>query len=118
MERMINQQQAHSSQKPPRNYKLLVDPFLVKGSAKLYRYDGNITGDPTYPLVTPRDPRSHLTRIWTRLETLDLPVPRYKHYLITVVLSQTLTNHSFINIFLRKYAKHTHHSSDFTTEML
>lgn len=63
--------------KPPKNYKLLVDPFLVKGASKLYRYDGVVLNDPSYPPVIPRDPRSHLTRIWTRLETLDLPVPRY-----------------------------------------
>ena len=62
----------------PRNYKLLVDPFLVKGATKLYRYDGMVPGDPTYPEVQPRDPRSQLTRIWTRLEQLDLPVPRFK----------------------------------------
>ncbi|KAG7187904.1 hypothetical protein KM043_013872 [Ampulex compressa] len=62
----------------PRNYKLLVDPFLVKGATKLYRYDGVVPGDPTYPQVQPRDPRSQLTRIWTRLEQLDLPVPRFK----------------------------------------
>ncbi|KAF7283644.1 hypothetical protein GWI33_023282 [Rhynchophorus ferrugineus] len=61
-----------------KNYKLLVDPFLVKGSSKLYRYDGVVPNDNTYPPVTLRDPRSHLTRIWTRLETLDLPVPRFK----------------------------------------
>ncbi|KAJ8913700.1 hypothetical protein NQ315_007417 [Exocentrus adspersus] len=64
--------------KPPKNYKLLVDPFLVKGASKLYRYDGVVLNDPSYPPVTPRDPRSHLTRIWTRLETMDLPVPRFK----------------------------------------
>lgn len=61
-----------------RNYKLLVDPFLVKGAAKLYRYDGVVPGDPTYPPVQLRDPRSQLTRIWTRLEQLELPVPRFK----------------------------------------
>lgn len=61
-----------------RNYKLLIDPFLVKGAAKLYRYDGVVPGDPTYPPVQLRDPRSQLTRIWTRLEQLDLPVPRFK----------------------------------------
>ncbi|XP_046740317.1 histone-lysine N-methyltransferase SETD1 isoform X2 [Diprion similis] len=61
-----------------RNYKLLVDPFLVKGASKLYRYDGIVPGDPTYPPVQLRDPRSQLTRIWTRLEQLDLPVPRFK----------------------------------------
>lgn len=68
---------APSTQKQ-RNYKLLVDPFLVKGAAKVCRYDGMVPGDPTYPQVQPRDPRSQLTRIWTRLEQLDLPVPRFK----------------------------------------
>lgn len=66
----------HAPNKGPKNYKLLADPFLVKGAMKLYRYDG-VPTDPSYPPVTPRDPRSHLTRIWTRLETLDLPVPRF-----------------------------------------
>ncbi|XP_046387049.1 histone-lysine N-methyltransferase SETD1B-A [Ischnura elegans] len=61
-----------------RNYKLVVDPFLVKGATKLYRYDGNVPNDPTIPTVQVRDPRSHLTRIWKRLETLDIPVPRFK----------------------------------------
>lgn len=67
---------SHIPQKLPRNYKLLVDPFLVKGAAKLYRYDGVVPNDSAYPPVIPRDPRSQLTRIWTRLEILDLPVPR------------------------------------------
>ncbi|XP_050314928.1 histone-lysine N-methyltransferase SETD1-like isoform X3 [Anthonomus grandis grandis] len=62
----------------PKNYKLLVDPCLVKGASKLYRYDGVVPNDSSYPSVSLRDPRSHLTRIWTRLESLDLPVPRFK----------------------------------------
>ena len=60
-----------------RNFKLLVDPFLAKGGVKTYRYDG-VPIDATQPLVIPRDPRSTLTRIWARLEQLDLPVPRFK----------------------------------------
>lgn len=74
---MDRNSQTHGGTKQPRNYKLVVDPFLVKGASKLYRYDGVVLNDPNYPPVVPRDPRSHLTRIWTRLETLDLPVPRY-----------------------------------------
>ena len=62
----------------PRNYKLLVDPFLTKGATKVYRYDGVVPGDPSYAPVQPRDPRSKLTRHWTRLEQLELPVPRFK----------------------------------------
>ncbi|XP_022831575.1 histone-lysine N-methyltransferase SETD1 isoform X2 [Spodoptera litura] len=65
--------------KAPKNYKLLMDPFLVKGvTAKVYRYDGNVPGDATYPPVQCRDPRSQLSRIWNRLEPADLPVPRFK----------------------------------------
>jgi hypothetical protein len=68
---------SHGTSKGPKNYKLLVDPALVKGaSAKLYRYDGIVPNDASYRPPVPRDPRSHLTRIWTRLETLELPVPR------------------------------------------
>ncbi|KAK9876347.1 hypothetical protein WA026_012656 [Henosepilachna vigintioctopunctata] len=70
--------QVHPPPKTSRSYKLLVDPFLVKGTTKLYRYDGIVPNDNSYPPVVPRDPRSHLTRIWTRLETLDLPSPRFK----------------------------------------
>lgn len=68
--------QSHLPPKQPKNYKLIVDPCLVKGAAKLYRYDGNVPDGPCAPVI-PRDPRSHLTRIWTRLEVLDLPVPRF-----------------------------------------
>ncbi|XP_044763789.1 histone-lysine N-methyltransferase SETD1 [Coccinella septempunctata] len=64
--------------KTMKSYKLLVDPFLVKGATKLYRYDGVVPDDSTFPPGIPRDPRSHLTRIWTRLEPLDLPAPRFK----------------------------------------
>lgn len=60
-----------------RNFKLLADPFLTKGGAKIYRFDG-VPIDGTQPLVICRDPRSTLTRIWTRLEQLDLPIPRFK----------------------------------------
>lgn len=81
----------HVPNKGPKNYKLLVDPFLVKGTMKLYRYDG-VPTDSTYPPVTPRDPRSHLTRIWTRLETLDLPVPRFVFY----CFSDKINNDPFI----------------------
>lgn len=73
-----DKQDKDKQQKAPRNYKLLRDPFLIKGSEKLYRYDGIILNDNTYPPVILKEPRSQLTRIWSRLETLDLPVPRFK----------------------------------------
>lgn len=74
---MEHRSHSHGGPKQPRNYKLLNDPFLVKGTAKLYRYDGVVPNETSYTAVTPRDPRSQLTKIWTRLETLDLPVPRF-----------------------------------------
>ncbi|XP_050353651.1 histone-lysine N-methyltransferase SETD1 isoform X1 [Nymphalis io] len=64
--------------KAPKNYKLLIDPFLVKGATKLYRYDGIVPGDNAYPTVQCRDPRSQLSRIWNKLEPADLPVPRFR----------------------------------------
>lgn len=67
----------HPMHNKNRNFKLLVDPFLTKGGVKTYRYDG-VPIDATQPLVICRDPRSSLTRIWARLEQLDLPVPRFK----------------------------------------
>ncbi|XP_058822161.1 histone-lysine N-methyltransferase SETD1 isoform X2 [Topomyia yanbarensis] len=74
----------HHQGKAPRNYKLIADPFIHKGVPKIYRYDGIVPGDPTYPPVIPRDPRNPLARIRSRLETLDIPVPRFKidqHYI-------------------------------------
>lgn len=62
----------------PRNYKLLVDPFLApagKKEVKVYRYDGTMVMDqPTNVIV--RDPRVRLTALTKRSEALDLPVPR------------------------------------------
>ncbi|XP_068623377.1 histone-lysine N-methyltransferase SETD1 isoform X2 [Battus philenor] len=64
--------------KAPKNYKLLMDPCLVKGATKLYRYDGCVPGDASYPPVQCRDPRSALSRIWNKLEAADLPIPRFR----------------------------------------
>lgn len=77
------QQQGHgcsNATKGPKNYKLVVDPFIIKGTTKLYRYDGNIPNDPMHQPVIVKDPRSHLAKIWTRLETLDLPIPRFVYH--------------------------------------
>lgn len=60
-----------------RNFKLLADPQLLKCGTKLYRYDGVVPGDPTYPTITPRDPRNPLIRIRAKpVEPLMLVVPR------------------------------------------
>ncbi|XP_052863243.1 histone-lysine N-methyltransferase SETD1 [Anopheles cruzii] len=71
-------------QKGARNFKLLADPFLHKGAPKVYRYDGVVPGDANHPPVIPRDPRNPLARIRSRVEPLDIPVPRFKidqHYI-------------------------------------
>ncbi|KAH8241705.1 hypothetical protein KR032_001365 [Drosophila birchii] len=67
-----------SHTKMHRNFKLLADPQLVKCGAKLYRYDGVVAGDPTYPTITPRDPRNPLIRIRARpVDPLMLLIPRF-----------------------------------------
>lgn len=59
-----------------KNYKLLLDPLLVKGAnAKVYRYDGVVPDDPSYPAVYPCDPRKPLARL-RRLEPMEMIVPR------------------------------------------
>lgn len=83
--------------KPLRNYKLLVDPFLVKNGNKLYRYDGIVAGDAgaaaQYPPVVPRDPRNQLaSRMRARLEPHDIPVPRYAAHFISNSFLASLCN--------------------------
>lgn len=90
-----NSQDAH---RPTyQSYKLLHDPFLKPGCTKLYRYDGVVPNNLNYAAVQVRDPRSPLTKIWSRLEPLDLPVPQFKvsvlYFLIAFVY---ITNHGLI----------------------
>ena len=62
-----------------KNWKLLIDPTIIKGAVKLLRYEGQVPGDPTYPVVHVRDPRSQIPKLWSRaLDVLDLPVPRFR----------------------------------------
>lgn len=64
-------------QKQPRNFKLLSDPAITKGTVKLYRFDGVVPNDPTYPPVMPRDPRNPVVRLRARpVEPMVLSVPR------------------------------------------
>lgn len=83
---------------PPKqkNWKLLIDPIIIKGgTAKLFRYEGQVPGDPTYPVVHVRDPRSQIPKLWSRLDVLDLPVPRFK-----VILRKNLITINILNPFL------------------
>lgn len=64
-------------QKPVQDYKLIVDPFLVKAQQKIYRYNGIVPNDPNYPQVILKDPRnSKAIRLRVRLDPIELPVPR------------------------------------------
>ena len=57
-----------------KNFKLLIDPAIKKGHAKVIRYDGVLTGQPP---VTLKDPRRIKSKIWT-IDVADLPVPDFK----------------------------------------
>lgn len=73
---------AAGAPKIARNYKLLSDPFLTKGVQKIYRYDGVVPGDSAFPQVIPRDPRNPLhSRMRSRLDLNDLPLPRFELHL-------------------------------------
>ncbi|XP_055308934.1 histone-lysine N-methyltransferase SETD1 [Sitodiplosis mosellana] len=71
-------------QKSAQDYKLIVDPFLVKAPQKIYRYNGVVPNDPNYPQVILKDPRNaKAIRLRVRLDPIELSVPRFKideHY--------------------------------------
>lgn len=64
--------------KQPKNFKLIVDPALMKGAPmKVLRLDGVVPNDPTYPPVIPRDPRNPLVRVRPKLlDAIELLIPR------------------------------------------
>lgn len=65
-------------QKPIVDYKLLVDPFLVKAQAKLYRYNGVVPNEPNFHPVLLKDPRNEkVMKIRQRVDPIELIVPRY-----------------------------------------
>ena len=73
----------HQHNGPPakwHSFKLLVDPMIHEGAAKMIRYDGNIVpGNPHHISPTPTDPRKRLpSAMWKRLEPMELTVPRFK----------------------------------------
>ena len=76
------QQQPHPEGVPQRwhSFKMLVDPQIHRGAAKMVRYDGSIVpGNPHHIAPVPQDPRKKLpSALWKRLEPMDLPVPRLK----------------------------------------
>lgn len=74
-----------------RNWKLMTDPCLGKGTVKLYRYDG-IPSDSSYPEVIVQDPRTFKSKTKTLSLPIDLPVPKFKVciYIINVYFSLTI----------------------------
>ncbi|XP_023230244.1 histone-lysine N-methyltransferase SETD1-like [Centruroides sculpturatus] len=104
----------HVPEKRKRNYKLLIDPILKKGTEKIYRYDGVVPGQESlYPPVQIRDPRSRLALLWSRTECAELPVPRFKidnNYVgsppkleITISNLNDNINKAFLEELLKKY---------------
>ncbi|KAH9376617.1 hypothetical protein HPB48_005828 [Haemaphysalis longicornis] len=111
--RPVHQDVGHGEKKK-RNYKLLVDPAIKKGTVKVYRYDGVVPGQENlYPPVQVRDPRSRLSLLWARTEVADLPIPKFKiddHYVgVPPPLEVTLTNlndnigKAFLDDLLKKF---------------
>ncbi|XP_078483562.1 uncharacterized protein LOC101243241 isoform X1 [Ciona intestinalis] len=62
------------------NFKVIVDPQLKKGQEKLVRFNGTEYSCENHGQapVAVRDPRARVSRLWSRKERIDLPVPRYK----------------------------------------
>lgn len=68
---------AGGMQKPQQDYKLIIDPFLVKAPQKIYRYNGIVPNDPNFPPVIPKDPRNaKKICLRVRLDPVELIVPR------------------------------------------
>lgn len=64
-------------QKPLQDYKLIIDPFLVKAPQKIYRYNGIVPNDPSFHPVIPKDPRNTKKIIMrVRHDPIELIVPR------------------------------------------
>lgn len=61
---------------PKQDYKLLMDPCLVKVAQKVYRYNGIVPNEPNHPPIILKDPRNQSIRLRVRLEPVQLVVPR------------------------------------------
>uniref|UniRef100_A0A8C2IWM2 SET domain containing 1B, histone lysine methyltransferase b n=1 Tax=Cyprinus carpio TaxID=7962 RepID=A0A8C2IWM2_CYPCA len=58
-------------------FKLIIDPVLIGGGQKLYRYDGQHFSHPEcFPVDVVRDPR--IARFWTKFNEADFPLPKFK----------------------------------------
>lgn len=61
-----------------RNWKLIADPFFGQVSNKIYRFDGIVPNDFSYPEVIVKDPRIFQSKNKVTHLPIELPVPIYK----------------------------------------
>jgi histone-lysine N-methyltransferase SETD1 len=61
-----------------RNWKLMADPFLGKATTKIYRYDGVVPNDSSYPELIVQDPRTFKSKNKTITLPIELTVPKFK----------------------------------------
>lgn len=61
-----------------RNWKLMADPLLGKATTKIYRYDGVVPNDSSYPEVIVQDPRTFKSKNKTITLPIELTVPKFK----------------------------------------
>ncbi|XP_016424762.1 histone-lysine N-methyltransferase SETD1B-A-like [Sinocyclocheilus rhinocerous] len=92
-------------------YKLIIDPVLIGGSQKLYRYDGQHFSAPhpkCFPVDVVRDPR--IARFWTKFNEADFPLPKFKVDENYVGVPKELTfarlNDNIRDVFLSEMCKH------------
>lgn len=61
-----------------RNWKLMADPFFGKVTTKIYRYDGIVPNDSSYPEVILQDPRTYKSKNKTISLPIELTIPKFK----------------------------------------
>jgi len=70
----------------------MTDPFLGKAPAKVYRYDGIVPNDSSYPELIVQDPRTFKSKTKSIILPIDLPVPKFK-VCISFQINFFLPNH-------------------------
>lgn len=93
-----------------RNWKLIADPFLSKATTKVYRYDGVVPNDSTFPELIVQDPRKYKSKTRAMILPIVLPVPKFKvrtlHYAMnTYSITYKLMSYIlyFLYLFLQFY---------------
>lgn len=73
-----------------RNWKLISDPFLAQVSTKIYRYEGVVPNDSSYPEVIVQDPRTYKSKSKTVTLPIELTVPKFRVCILINQLSITI----------------------------